>query len=44
METRLLKTLCESLAKRLLQQHTPAHHKNRILRQHHDKEAIMSAT
>jgi len=30
MGTPLLKTLCESLAKRLLQQNTPAHHKNVI--------------
>ena len=44
MGARLPKTLCESLAKRLLQQHTPSHHKNRLLRQHQDKEAIISAT
>jgi len=30
MGTPLLKTLCESLAKRLLQQNTPARHKNTI--------------
>jgi hypothetical protein len=43
MGTRPLKTLSKSLAKRLLQQHTPVHHKNGLMRHRHDKEAIMSS-
>jgi hypothetical protein len=39
---------CKSLAKKVLQQHLPPphphRHKNRLLRQHHDKATIMSST